>query len=589
LPPVFRAYKTGPKPSAPSEQEVKMDDKHIKRCRRGADRHLFKLSPDHKLRLKWDNAHTETLIDFYDRDKNPNSSAPTLDQFIAAVKSDPEFKRKTTKIVGTPMMETDHRQLTGTSSDGLLGPGQCGHFDDVKTKVILVDEVRYLPIGTARVFALSDPWSGIIAGAHDTNMDGFLHYVLDLERLALTGRPTPATTFAAALDGEAGRELRRLVDLDVRRDYGAFFTGSILADRLVARASASERFHDPSCGAADLLLAAARHLPIGKTLRATVALWSRRLSGFELHTEFVRAAKARLVLMARSRGFFTEVLPADYLSKIFPKIVVCDALAAKMQLDRRVVIVMNPPFNAQPAPADCRWWGNGHVNVAAVFVARYLEWAAAGTRVLAILPDVLRSGSYYAPWRVHVAAHSSNLTVQSWGLFDANADVDVFMLDVTKLGPTQRAASWPRRRSLQNPLGNTFEVSVGAVVPHRHKNQGIIRRFLDARSAPSGGIVCRVKKRRRFEGTVVKPPFVAVKRTSRPGDKFRAAPTVVTGTQPVAVENHLIVCRPKDGTLIACKTLAKVLQSARVNRSLNRTIRCRHLTVGAVRTIDLRR
>ena len=55
---------------------------------------------------------------------------------------------------------------------------------------------------------------------------------------------------------------------------------------------------------------------------ATVALWSRRLSGFELHTEFVRAAKARLVLMARSRGFFTEVLPADYLSKIFPKIVV---------------------------------------------------------------------------------------------------------------------------------------------------------------------------------------------------------------------------------------------------------------------------
>lgn len=168
LPPVFHVYKTGPKPSAPPEQELKMDDKHIKRCRRGADRHLFKLSPDHKLRLKWDHAHTETLIDFYDRDKNPNSPAPTIDQFITAVKSDPEFKRKQAKIVGVSMMATDHRQLTRTSYDDLEGPGQLGYFDDAHTKVILVDEVRHLPIGTGRFFALIDPWSGIIAGAHDT-------------------------------------------------------------------------------------------------------------------------------------------------------------------------------------------------------------------------------------------------------------------------------------------------------------------------------------------------------------------------------------------------------------------------------------
>ena len=403
----------------------------------------------------------------------------------------------------------------------------------------------------------------------------------------MAGRPQPSREFAPALDGEAGRELRRLIDLEVRRDYGAFFTGSAFAEKLAALAPKSS-YYDPSCGAGDLLLAAARRLPVLATLRATVALWSRWLGGCDLHSEFVRATKARLVLLARSRGVFVETLSPKHLKSAFPKIKVGDALAAGIQPLRGATILMNPPYFSVTMPAGCTWWGHGNVNIAAVFVQTFLARAPAGTDLLAILPEVLRSGSSYTHWRTSLAQATSELEVKSWGIFDANADVDVFMLKVRKKADDKTpAAKWPIARAKRAPLGNTFDVSVGAVVPHRHRRIGILRRYLDARSAPCGGTVQRVKVRRKFKGKVVKPPFVVVKRTSRPGDKFRAAPTVVMGTQPVAVENHLIVCQPKDGKIVTCTTLAKRLRSDAVNRSLNRTIRCRHLTVGAVRTIDL--
>lgn len=418
-------------------------------------------------------------------------------------------------------------------------------------------------------------------------MTGFIDYVVGLERLALSGRAEPARAFAPALDGEAGRELRRMVDLETRRDYGAFFTGSEFAGRLVARAGDTRRFQDPSCGAGDLLLAAARRLPVGKTLRGTLSLWARHLAGFDLHPEFIRATKARLVLMARSRGVFTDPLPHQDLRNSFPGIVRQDALAKSAQIAGQATLLMNPPYFSGPPHSKHAWWGIGQLNAAAEFVARYLDQAKGGTQLLAILPEVLRSGSNYTAWRAHIAAQSAALAVESWGIFDANADVDVFMLDVRKRRRTQVACVWPGRSRPSQALSVKFDVSVGAVVPHRDKKRGTLRRFLDARASPTGAVVRRIKSKRKFKGTVVKPPFVVVKRTSRPGDKFRAAPTVVTGTRPVAVENHLIVCRPKDGTIAQCLALARTLQTERVNRALDRTIRCRHLTVSSVASIPL--
>src|SRR5258708_11167095 len=83
---------------------------------------------------------------------------------------------------------------------------------------------------------------------------------------------------AAALDGQPGVELRRLVPLTTRRANGAFFTGSALARRIVSQflggSNPNAIVCDPACGAGDLLIAAAERLPVTSDLRATLGLWS---------------------------------------------------------------------------------------------------------------------------------------------------------------------------------------------------------------------------------------------------------------------------------------------------------------------------
>ena len=92
---------------------------------------------------------------------------------------------------------------------------------------------------------------------------------------------------------------------------------------------------------------------------------------------------------------------------------------------------------------------------------------------------------------------------------------------------------------------------------------------------------------RRHEGLVYEPPFVVIRRTSRPGHPYRATATVIAGKRPIAVENHLIVCEPKDGKLGTCRKLMKQLKTPAVNEFLNARIRCRHLTVGSVAAIPV--
>lgn len=432
-------------------------------------------------------------------------------------------------------------------------------------------------LGVALVGTIGQFFTGI-------KMTDFLQYITRLEAMALTGHATPQVQFAPALDGEAGRELRRLVPLETRREFGAFFTGSQFAALAADKVTAAASFCDPSCGAADLLLAAAKFLPIERTLRATLAFWSLHLSGWDLHPEFIRAARARLVLLARARGLFTEPLTLKELASAFPQIRVEDALASTRPLDTEAIL-MNPPYLLQPAPDGCRW-ATGQVNAAAVFIEHFLRRAEPRTTLVAILPEVLRTGSNYRRWRDVIAGNSLSVETQSLGLFDANADVDVFLLVLRKAAEGE-GTHWPAPRARRGRLQEKFQVSVGAVVPFRNKEDGTWRRFIDARTAPTGGTVRRVSQRLRFNGTVVEPPFVVIKRTSRPGDRYRAAPTLVTGREPVAVENHLIVCQPKDGKVDSCEQLLRQLQTPSVTKWLDRTIRCRHLTVGAVREIRL--
>jgi hypothetical protein len=90
---------------------------------------------------------------------------------------------------------------------------------------------------------------------------------------------------------------------------------------------------------------------------------------------------------------------------------------------------------------------------------------------------------------------------------------------------------------------------------------------------------------RRFSTEPFIPPFVVVRRTSRVGQSHRAVGTIVTGSEPVAVENHLLVLIPRHSSLPKCRDLIRVLRSGQTNEWFDRRIRCRHLTAAALRQL----
>lgn len=391
----------------------------------------------------------------------------------------------------------------------------------------------------------------------------------------------------ASLDGVAGRELQRLVDLSTRRAFGAFFTGSTLAERLLdgQKFEKDVFIYDPTVGAADLLLAAARRLPLGNTLRETLKQWGQCLAGTDLQQEFIEAARLRIALLARLRHGDGQKIPND-LASYFPHIRRADGLEQKQLIARATHLLMNPPYGLTPAPAGCTWAG-GRISEAALFVARALEQAKPRARLLAILPDVLRSGSFQHHWRNRVSDLAEIHTVEQYGIFDDIADVDVFLLDARRRVDTDDLSlnRWPTAEMLgTTTIADYFDVHVGRVVPHRDEEIGPPQRYIHPRNIPVWKEVTRISEKRRHPLTY-QPPFVVLRRTSRPGHPYRAAATAILGKSPVAVENHLIVCLPHDKSTETCRALMAQLRTQRVNDFLNQRICCRHLTVGSVRDI----
>jgi hypothetical protein len=395
-----------------------------------------------------------------------------------------------------------------------------------------------------------------------------------------------------ALNGEPARILRQQIALAVRRSAGAFFTGSVLASGLLKKAKLPARkpivVFDPTSGAGDLLLAAARRLPLGMSLQETIQQWGRTLQGLDLQSEFVAAARARLLLLARQRHRVTDSTDVDWPTA-FPLIRTGDALRERMLYRSADFILINPPFSPTSARVGCEW-ASGNVNSAAVFLEHVLNCVLPSTRILAILPEVLRTGTRYAKWRRLISQRAERLAVESCGIFDNSADVDVFFLVLkTRLKICPGAsANWLRRDSQPGSMvSDYFNITVGPVVPYRAPHTGPRRRYVHPRNVPTWKVVRRTTETRRFDGTVFIPPFVVIRRTSRPGDKFRAVAAEVHGAGPVAVENHLIVCSPKDGTIKQCRLLIKALKRQQTNRFLDDHIRCRHLTVRAIKEIPL--
>jgi hypothetical protein len=415
-------------------------------------------------------------------------------------------------------------------------------------------------------------------------VSGFVPYVEQLERL--TGRPRAlldAAELSAHLDGEAGRRLRDVVAIEDLRKLGAFFTGELLAKRLVDLVPHDRRrYVDPACGCGDLLLAASMRLRVEPSLEATLVHWNRHLLGRDLVPAFVRAARARLVLAALRRGAVSVMnlhRPADLLTNI----TVADGFALRpLSSD---AVLLNPPYGRIRTPPDCQW-ASGMTTEAALFLDHMLDTCAPGCYVAAVLPEVLRAGSRYERFRSAVERRLIVRTIQPAGVFDALTDVDVFLLtgDTRRDGKADVARWIPR---VHGPcLGDLCEVSVGALVDYRDPGLGPWHAYLDARGR--GGVREVVPGlRRRFTGTVVKPPFVVIGRTNRPnlgsGPRIRA--TIVRGERAVAVENHLLVLKPYDYTLRGCKALVRIIESDHASAFLDERLRCRHLTVGAVREI----
>ncbi len=436
-------------------------------------------------------------------------------------------------------------------------------------------------------------------GAKACNLAELEPYVRALETLATQARPVGVSTGSAdwmskVLDGQPSGELKRVVPLEKRREMGAFFTGKALAGETVApwrqKLTRQARIVDPACGAGDLLLACARSLPTHETLRETLWQWGRQVFGFDLHPEFVRVTKARLALLAAQRVRRDSRVVIPPLDQMFPNVQVGDGLGDVYDAVRPTHIVLNPPFQRAEAP-DWYTLGNGLVSRAAVFVQRWLLEAESKTEFAAILPDVLRTGANYASWRAWVERQSASREVKVHGAFDSEADVDVFILRVV-CGSRKEADEtgwWRGGPAEQGCVGERFNVHVGSVVPHRDAKMGPWRAFVTTRVLPRWGVVRADKsKKRRYRGRTFSPPFVAIRRTSAPGDRKRAVGTIVTGAIPVAVENHLIVAEPRDGSVQSCRGLLDVLHSDESDRWFDERIRCRHLTVSAVAELPWR-
>lgn len=424
-------------------------------------------------------------------------------------------------------------------------------------------------------------------------MKGYSPYLSDLRDL-LTCQESGHDLDQAvelAVNGQASAKLESLVNRSLLKRSGAYFSSPALS-RAVASSFRPQRGAkglmavDPACGAGNLLIAAARKLPVHRSLTATLDSWGRRLAGFDVHQEFIEAAHLRLALFALHLGARFDIGSPSRIARFFPHIRLGDGIRGLASLPPVGHLLLNPPFNWVLAPKECNW-GTGRVSKAALFVTDCVKRVPLGTRISAILPDVLRAGSRYQRWREELEASATITRIRPMGNF-LTADVDVFVVDFTVGGwPGGRAQGvhWWDERAEGPSVGDHFEVHVGPVVRHRLKRHHPLRLYLHAKGLPLFGKWASANETIRFDGPVVKPPFVVIRRTSSPSDRIRAGATVVSGHEALAVDNHLIICSPRHGSVGRCNQLIGVLKSKLTGDYLNRRIRCRHLTVGVVREI----
>lgn len=407
-------------------------------------------------------------------------------------------------------------------------------------------------------------------------------------KLRAAGVDWTRSDVSALLDGAAGEALRKSVPLTTRQRVGAFFTPTALADRCLEQLPGIPTpITDPACGAGDLLLAAARRLPISRSAVETLKVWGQCLVGTDVVPEFVAAAKLRLALLAMQRT--GDRIDIRLANRLLSNIRVGNGLASLGAETIGGLLFINPPFGTTTT-YQRHFNGAGRVSRAGIFADKAIRALAPEAWIAAILPDVLRSGTTYSRWRRSVSQQLGEVVVSVEGKFDATTDVDVFTLVGRRGHVPENGAqriNWYQTTppSDSRTIGDVFELHVGHIVAYRDQGGGTDRAFVTVRDLVSGAIQSRLTNHWPAGKRVVPTPFVAICRTSSPDDPRRVVASVISGRRPVAVENHIITAQPRSRTLEDAIKLMKWLRSPLITAQLQRRIRCRHLTLDALRDL----
>lgn len=388
------------------------------------------------------------------------------------------------------------------------------------------------------------------------------------------------------VDGLAAEELRRLINLETRKRYGAFFTNSDLAKKLLDAMNpcfnGNSVIYDPACGAGNLLISIYNFLTKNKINP------NSKILGTDIHKEFVEASKLRLqineILKTSSNTSFSKFATNEGNFNILIK----DGLLKNDFFEMATHIVVNPPFNSVNSNKELTW-ANGKVSLAAIFIEKIIQNSNGGTTIIAILPDVLRSGSRYEKWRKIINSTCKLEKIKLLGQFDKFADVDVFAIKLVKREKPidSKKSYFTSTKKPKRILQNLFDICVGTVVDNRDPFIGNEQGYVVSKGLLGWGEEKEIVKKRKHQGKSFKSPFVVIKRTSRMGDSNRAIATIINDSNPLFVDNHLIVLKPKSGKIDDCRFALEILQKKETDDWLNNQIRCRHLTVKIVSQIPI--
>jgi hypothetical protein len=380
-------------------------------------------------------------------------------------------------------------------------------------------------------------------------------------------------------------------DRQFRRASGIFFThqnaAKLLVDRVKDSLSTGRHVIDPTMGAGDLLLESARHLPKSRTIVQTVSLWSSLLEGYDLSGAFLDLAKLRLALLARHLHHPSSTIDATWVLQQFAGFRRADVFSANFStFGHGALVLANPPFQQFSGAANGKQCSPRNASIAALVLEKLALELPGGSDVVGIFPEVLRCGSSYERLRRRVSQSFNVVHEQSIGRFDNLVDIDVFVAHYAAR-PDRLAASVHVDSDQTISVDVLCDVSIGDVVPHRHAAAGPWCRYITAHDVPAWAARHEPRQNRRWRGRTFEPPFVVIRRTSSTRQRYRTVASIVVGDRRVAVENHLMVLRPKDGSLKTCRRVFEALRKPEVNYQLNDSMRCRHLTKSSLERLRL--